>query len=240
MRDTILMDMDGTLLPMDMSVFAQAFYDKVEHSPELLAVHPDKDTAYKLYCDGFWMMLSNGQRGRVNKETFYETISGHSKEMRPVVEEAIETLYRNHFEELKQFTHPSETIKEIVEILKKKGYTLVIATNPVFPQFVQRIRAGWAGVNPEDFVLITDYSDTYACKPDLIYYMDILKKLGKTGDQCYMVGNNVEEDLCAEQLGLDVFFLDDYTIGELQEGRVCRRGGMQEFLAWAKELPNVE
>lgn len=240
MRDTILMDMDGTLLPMDMSIFAQALYDKIERSEEILAIDPDRETAYKRYCDGFWMMLSNGQRGRVNKETFYETLSGYSKEKREKIEPAIEGFYRKHFEEMKPYTYPSEIPAQVVRILKEKGYTLVIATNPVFPQFVQQFRAKWAGVDPKDFAMITDYTDTYACKPDLIYYMDILKKLGKTGEECYMVGNNVEEDLCAELLGLEVFFLDDYPIGELPEGRKCRRGGMKDFLAWAKELPKVK
>ena len=239
-RNTILMDMDGTLLPMDMNEFAQALYDKLEKCDEILSIDANRNKAYRLYCDGMWMMLSGGQRGRSNEETFFETVCTCGDRKKDLIERALNHFYENDFNGLVHFTHPSETPAKIIEILKRKGYRLIVATNPVFPLVTQLCRLRWAGLDPKDFMLVTSYTDTYACKPDLKFYIDILEKFKLNAKQCYMIGNNVEEDLCASELGVEVFFLNDYPIGTLHKGQNFRRGGMDDFLGWAKELPEVE
>ena len=63
---------------------------------------------------------------------------------------------------------------------------------------------------PEDFSLVTTYDNSTFCKPCPGYYREILKKLGKQAEQCRMVGNNPLDDMSAQALGLDVYFVTDH------------------------------
>ena len=51
---------------------------------------------------------------------------------------------------------------------KEKGYQLVLATM-LFSQEATLARIEWAGLNKNDFVLITTYEDFHYAKPNLGY-----------------------------------------------------------------------
>ena len=74
-----------------------------------------------------------------------------------------------------------------------------------------------AGLSPEDFELYTTFENSRYCKPTLAYYEDILTALGVSGDACVMVGNDVDEDMIAEQLGMRTFLLTDCLINKRGE-----------------------
>jgi FMN phosphatase YigB (HAD superfamily) len=44
--------------------------------------------------------------------------------------------------------------------------------------------------------------------------MEILEKIGCKPEECIMVGNDVSEDMIAEQLGMQVFLLTDCIINK--------------------------
>ena len=44
-------------------------------------------------------------------------------------------------------------------------------------------------------------------KPNLNYYRHLLKTLDKDAEDCLMVGNDVDEDMCAFKIGMDDFYL---------------------------------
>lgn len=58
-------------------------------------------------------------------------------------------------------------------------------------------------------MLYTTYENSRYCKPNLNYYRDILRQLGAPAEECLMVGNDVAEDMVAQQLGMQVFLLTD-------------------------------
>ena len=94
------------------------------------------------------------------------------------------------------------------------GYRVALATNPLFPAIATQTRARWAGLNPEDFALITTYEASRHCKPNPAYYQDVLDALGATAKECVMVGNDVGEDMVAAKLGMQVFLLTDCLINK--------------------------
>ena len=100
--------------------------------------------------------------------------------------------------------------------LRDAGYELVLATNPIFPQVATYSRLRWAGFQPEDFSLITTYENSTSCKPNLAYYQEILQKIGRAPSECLMVGNDVTEDLCVRELGMEAFLLTDCLINREQ------------------------
>ena len=94
------------------------------------------------------------------------------------------------------------------------AYRVALATNPLFPAVATLSRIQWAGLNPEDFELVTTYENSRFCKPNPDYYREILGKLKLDGEECLMVGNDVGEDMIARRLGMKVFLLTDCLINK--------------------------
>jgi FMN phosphatase YigB (HAD superfamily) len=78
-------------------------------------------------------------------------------------------------------------------------------------------RIGWAGLDTEDFELITTYENSSYSKPTEEYYREILKALALTPEECVMVGNDTRDDMSAAALGMRVFLLTDCLINEAGE-----------------------
>ena len=97
---------------------------------------------------------------------------------------------------------------------KEKGVRMVLATNPLFPVVATASRIKWAGLQKEDFELVTTYENSRFCKPNPEYYLDILKEIGVSPEECLMVGNDVSEDMVAEKIGMKVFLLTDCLINK--------------------------
>ena len=101
-----------------------------------------------------------------------------------------------------------------MKLIKSKGYRVVLATNPIFPKEATYHRCSWAGLEKEDFELITTYDNSTCCKPNPAYYLGITKKLGVEPEECLMVGNDVSDDMVAELIGMKVFLLSDCLINK--------------------------
>lgn len=88
-------------------------------------------------------------------------------------------FYENEFNEAIVSTKPDPLSRKIIDVLHDKGYKVVLATSPLFSQSAIYNRIRWAGLTPEDFVLITTYEKYHYCKPNLGYYQEILDKTGR-------------------------------------------------------------
>ena len=98
--------------------------------------------------------------------------------------------------------------------LKEKGFRVALATNTIFPARATQWRIQWAGLQPEDVELYTTYENSSYSKPNPAYYQDILARLNVKPEECLMVGNDVGEDMIAEQLGMKVFLMTDCMINK--------------------------
>lgn len=103
---------------------------------------------------------------------------------------------------------------QVISALKNQGYTLALATNPIFPAIATESRMRWAGLNQDDFVLYTTYQNSSHSKPNPDYYRDILAQLGAAPEECLMVGNDVEDDMVTAAMGIKVFLLTDCLINK--------------------------
>ena len=79
-----------------------------------------------------------------------------------------------------------------------------------------------AGYDPKQLI-DTIWSGTAAMvkndgsKPNSAYYRDVPARLNVKPEECLMVGNDVGEDMIAEQLGMKVFLLTDCMINIANE-----------------------
>ena len=206
---TILFDLDGTLLPMDQETFLKAYLGGLCKKLAPLGYDP------KQVVDGIWagtgaMVKNDGSRR--NEEAFWETFCRVFGEKARQDLPVFEDFYRCEFQQIAQVCGCNPRVRQLIDGLKARGLKLVLATNPLFPAIATHSRVRWAGLQPEDFTYITTYENSSFCKPNPAYYGEILDKLGLDPAECVMVGNDVQEDGAAKQLGLPVLLLTDCLI----------------------------
>ena len=230
----ILFDLDGTLLPMNQDVFLKDYFRRLVKK---LAPHGyDSDILVKSIYAGTNAMITN-DGSATNETVFWNSFTKFFGEQSRNDEPLFDDYYKNEFQEVKHSCGFLPEAATTIQTLHKRGYRVVLATNPLFPNIATESRIRWAGMSPEDFEFFTTYENSSFCKPNLKYYEEILEKLGVTPEQCLMVGNDVGDDMVAEQLGMKVFLIPRDLINK--EGKDISnypQGTLDDLLAYLETL----
>ena len=240
MVDTILFDLDGTLVRFYQEDFINTYFKEL--SKVFIKLGLDAEKACKAVWAGTKAMVLN-DGAELNTYRFWNAFSeymGIEGEQLAKVEAACDGFYTNEFNIVKSIIAPSEISARIVRAMAEKGYAVVLATNPLFPPCAVDTRLGWIGLSRDDFVLITHYQNSSFCKPNPDYYREVLSKIGKSPEQCLMVGNNPAEDMCVSALGMEVFLVTDFMENDTEvDISVFRHGSIEELETFLLELPVV-
>ncbi|UFJ41312.1 HAD family hydrolase [Brevibacillus humidisoli] len=206
-RHTILFDLDGTLLEMHTEPFVASYLK------ELGAYIGDRYDTQKLLAliwDATKAMIISKEPDKTNEQVFTESFLRGSGLQKEQIWPLFESFYRDVFPKLSHLTYPSPWAKRIVEEAKSQGYRTAVATNPVFPRDAIYSRLAWIDLTPDHFDLVTVYEDSHHTKPNPGYYQEICDQLGVTPADCIMVGNHMQEDMVASQLGMKTFLVTNY------------------------------
>ena len=210
MIDTVLFDLDGTLLPMDQDAFVDTYMSAL--AKKLAPYGYDPRHLIAAVWAGTKAMVENDGK-QTNEEAFWADFCHIFGEDARKDEPLFAEFYAADFAKARTVCGFRPEAAEILGLLKQKGIPAVLATNPLFPAVATRQRIRWAGLEPEDFEAVTTYENSRFCKPNPAYYRDLLEKLGKKPENCLMVGNDVAEDMIpARKLGMEVFLLTDCLI----------------------------
>lgn len=237
MIDTILFDLDGTLLSMDQEEFVQRYFKRL---CEVMGQQGwDPNQLQKIVWAGTKAMLQNdGQQ--TNEDCFWALFEELSGRIREQVEDSFLHFYENEFQEIGSRIQPVEEAVQIVRRLRERGCRIVLATNPLFPRIATVSRIRWAGLRPEDFDWITTYENSRFCKPSPAYYEEVLAAAGCRAKNCLMVGNDTDDDMSAGQLGMQTYLVTDHLVDLKGYGtEPFTHGSLKEFMKWAwDKLPS--
>ena len=237
MINTILFDLDSTLLCMDQDEFVKVYFGRLCAYMAQYGWEPQSLGKVIWGCVG--AMIKN-QEPIHNDIVFWQTFEALTGRKQEDVEAGFTEFYEKDFPNVCVVAQKMEESAAIIRVLKEKGYRLALATNPLFPQIATHSRVQWAGMEPTDFEWITTYENSHYCKPSPKYYQEVMEVLGVQPDQCLMVGNDVEEDMCAADLGLQVHLIIDYLIDRKNKGiEGYPHSTLAEFLEMAKAMPAV-
>ncbi len=206
---TVLFDLDGTLLPMDQEVFAKTYISGLCRAAQPCGYEP-ASLGKTIWAGTAAMVKNNGRM--LNRDAFWSQFAGVYGQEALADMAMFDDFYQNEFQQIQQFCGFQPQAAELIGWLKKKGIRVILATNPLFPTVATESRVRWAGMQPEDFSYITTFDNSHYCKPNPDYYREILEKTGIMPEECLMVGNDADEDMVAQTLGMQVFLLTDCLI----------------------------
>lgn len=230
---TFIFDLDGTLLMMDTDHFMKLYFTEMgKHFKGQI----EPQTLMNGILKATHLTVMNTEK-RTNETVFWEAFGQVMPEHLTVFKERIEAYYHDGYQKTSQATKQNQDMIEAVKVLKDKGYEVIIATNPLFPQTAIHDRIQWAGFKPHDFKYITSFENNHYCKPQLAFYEEVLMHNDLKAHQCFMVGNDVQEDLIIKALGVKTWLLEECVINRTQEPPVTDyQGSSAAFLAFVKQL----
>ncbi len=230
----ILFDMDGTLLPMDSETFTRTYFKLL--TKKMLPHGYEPDDIIRGVNAGISAMQPNDGT-RPNEEIFWEQFKKVTGE-RVIADKALfDEFYAVEFQRISSSCGYTPRAKETIELCKELGYRVAIATEPIFPLTAMESRLRWAGVDPASVELITSSETSSFCKPELGYFREVANRLGVQCEECAMVGNDVGEDMAAEEVGMKVFLLTDCLINKKDvDISVWANGNFDRLQSWLRAL----
>ena len=234
----ILFDMDGTLLPMEQEDFTRLYFHGILSYCAPLGLAPDR-MKEMLWASIQAMVKNDGTVTNAVRfeEVFTTYFPGKEAELQQIA-----GFYTSTYDRIGEQVTPRPLTAAIIRLLKQKGYRLVVATNPFFPEEAQRRRLRWAGLEPTDFEWITHFDNSHYCKPNPAYYTEILEVCRLQPSDCVMVGNDVEEDMeAAKAAGIEGWLLTDHLLNRQERSLDDYvHGDLSALYAWASALPAAE
>ncbi|HKL13861.1 MAG TPA: HAD family hydrolase [Halanaerobiales bacterium] len=210
-KRTILFDLDGTLLPIDMDKFIEKYFRLLSghfadlYNPEYFVDVINKATENMIKNDG---KLTNKE---AFEKKFFELIDLQGVREKEIWDRFYD-FYDNYFPTLKNHFELDKLGAEIVKAATDKNFNIIIATNPLFPRNAITARLEWIDLNPDDFNYITSYEEMHYCKPNINYYREIMDKTNNNPKDCVMVGNDMRDDMVAKKLGIKTFLIEDFMV----------------------------
>lgn len=236
MINTILFDLDGTLLPMDAEKFEKLYFSNAAKS--VMDLISPEDLVKKLWGSTKNMVMNTELI--TNETVFMKDFKNSVGENYDELMKRMEAYYENEFDLAKEATWTNGEIQQAVEMLKEKGYTLVIATNPMFPRVAIEKRIQWTGLNRAYFTYVTSFEDNHYCKPQIQYYEEVLEAIDKKAEECMMVGNDDLEDTISGKLGVTTYLITDCRLSKQEKSIPAHHTGTyKDFLEYAKKMPSL-
>ncbi|MGI5892547.1 MAG: HAD family hydrolase [Bacillota bacterium] len=232
MTRALLFDLDGTLCLMDADSFTKAYLNEMAKSfsdvileeqflPSVMKStmfcinHPSEhyscyDVFLHHFCEGFGLDPQ-------------------------AIKDRMMQFYRNDFPKYGKMITKLPLTEDVIRSAKQKGFLLALASNSLMPQFSMAERIRWCGLDPHDFDFIPGVEFMHYAKPNPKYFQEIAKHLGVTDmNQCMMIGNSLEEDMVAADIGMQTFLIAEGPYIEDLE-KVNYHGTLKDLLEMINE-----
>ncbi|MBN1329510.1 MAG: HAD family hydrolase [Candidatus Heimdallarchaeota archaeon] len=213
---TVLFDMDSTLNEIDEIAFSRKYF-KTLHDCYF------NDLEVQFFYDTLTEITRTVMLSKLPKElcirTFMKEMSKYFKRTPKKLFDIFKSFYSNEYDELESFIKPAKFARDAVKTCFDKDMDVVVATTPIFTEIAILKRLNWSGVADFNFNLITHAENMHYSKPREEYYLEILKKIKRTPNECIMVGNEFMGDIVGpSKIGIMTFYcphdvaLDDLFI----------------------------
>lgn len=228
MTYTLLFDLDDTLLDTNIESFVPAFFEALS---EHMAPHVYPNITLPALLSATRLAMDSEDPSCTLQEVFEGDLYSKIGIAKQELIEVIENFYDNVFPNLRTTTNPLPDAVPLIEWAISQGYRIAIATDPLFPRKATRHRLRWAGLDPEQFELISTAENFHFSKTHLAYYAEVIGQLGWPDGPMLMVGNDMRRDIIpADMLGLSTYFIDNDSASS--PGIEAGRGKLADLRPW--------
>ncbi|MGB7093756.1 MAG: DinB family protein [Anaerolineales bacterium] len=238
---TLLLDLDDTLLGNSMDTFIPAYLQAL--SEHLEPFIPPEDLVSTL-LSGTQAMMDNNLPDRTLKEAFDQAFYPSLGIDQHTYVDKFDSFYTEIFPKLKYLTQTRPEAVGMVEEAFNHGYTVAIATNPLFPRKAILQRLEWAGLSPQNypFRLIPSYETFHFAKPNPAFFTETLACLGWLPGPVVMVGDDFDHDIApARLLGFGNYWVTDVEQDSIEKlPGSAGYGGIEELISWIDSIPGED
>lgn len=196
---TLLLDLDGTLLDLEMAGFLEAFFPL---AAARFGGPGETEHIARAMGEAARAMARADDGARTVDLVFLEAFAPAVGLTPDQVRAVFEDFYREEFEQLSRLARPAPAARRLVDRALKRGLELVLATNPVFFDAAIRARVRWAGLDDVPFTLVTSAELMRWTKPHAGYFAQVLELTGRRPQECLMVGDDPVMDMAARRAGI--------------------------------------
>lgn len=231
---TILFDLDDTLLGNNMNSFLQNYFPLLSAYVQPL-VNADRFLPELMYATQ--AIINNSDRNATNRDVFWRVFCERNGLQREEVEPFFAVFYEEQFGRLKETTERRPVARELVHWCFDQGLKVVIATNPLFPRRAIEQRLSWAGVGVEefDYALVTAYENMHSAKPHSAYYREVLNAVEVEPNHALMVGDDWGNDIMpAKKMGMFTYWIPSSDEAPEVAVKPDGQGGLEELFQCLK------
>jgi len=208
--DAILFDLDGTLLRVQMTEFIPRYVEGLASYFTSYA-KPKKFTRVMLGAIR-GLLRDEGDGRQTNQQRVFSVLQQHLAIPQQAAYEAFQSYAAEQLDCLQELVQPIPLARQILLECQQRGIKLVLATNPVFPDFMIRARLRWGQLEDIPFSHLTSSENSCYCKPQSGYFREIVQQLQLAPENCMMVGNDTLQDLSAAAVGIETFLVDTWMV----------------------------
>lgn len=201
----LLLDLDGTLLDVEMRSFLEAFFPLVA---SLFGPPSEGARIARALGAAARAMALAADGARTVDLVFLESLAPAVGLTPDQTRAVLEDFHRDEFEQLARLARPAPGARDLVDRALASGVELVLATNPVFFDAAIRARIRWAGLADVPFTLVTGAEIMRWTKPHPGYYSQILELTGRRPEECLMAGDDPGMDMAARRAGIATWLVE--------------------------------
>ncbi|MDO4747640.1 MAG: HAD family hydrolase [Eubacteriales bacterium] len=235
MKKLIMTDLDCTLLPMDQDLYIKMYVNEV--AKLFCELGFDGKAIAKATMQASFMMATNDGT-KTNEVAFNQAFSKIIGEKASELLDIFPQVYADRYEVIRESTTPNPYIKEIVGLMKEKAEHVVIATQPMFPIEAVERRLSWIGLSADMFDFVTTFDKCSYCKPNPMFYKEIMDRYGASAEDTVMFGNDVNEDIlpCTEINVESFLVLDGLINAQNHDISNLNKGNYKDMIEYLRSL----
>ncbi|MBW2477503.1 MAG: HAD family hydrolase [Deltaproteobacteria bacterium] len=205
----VLFDLDGTLVEVDMHAFVPAYLNRLA---DRLSFCADPKRISQVFRQVVTEMVSSHDGCQTMEERLISGLKEYGSIGVADYHDGLSLFIRHDLAALRPLVKAHPLARDLVEASLARGWTPVLATNPIFPQAVIEARLTWGGLADLPFALVTAYETSRYCKPQPGYFSEVMSKLNASPEKALMIGNDTFHDLSASQIGIQTCLLTPWRI----------------------------
>ncbi|MEM5774963.1 MAG: HAD family hydrolase, partial [Anaerolineaceae bacterium] len=235
MTTILCIDLDDTLLTWN----DKSFIEKVTQALCRSISSVPEEECYARMDRAIRHLMQREASTQTLSDLFYEQFCEGIEHLQPKIAEEILRFYHTDYQAMRQYTAAKPEGVSLIEEAIRRGYEIIIATNPLFPRVAIEQRLVWAGLDRfmDHFMFITTMEDFHFAKPDPAYYVEILGRLGWQEDVwVFMIGDSLEMDIIpASKAGMPAFWLSSETLPD-GLNQACTAGAYDGIFPWIDRI----